>query len=129
MPLTTNIQLQIIFYSIVAGIMIGILFDLHRIIRGKNTQKIITVIEDMLFGILSAITIFTFLLYKNYAFLGVYVYTFIILSFLIYLKFISNAIMKIEILLLQKIGKMFRVIIKNFIYPFRIIMNNISGKK
>ena len=129
MPLTTEVQFQIIFYSIIAGIITGLIFDLYRIIRGQNKQKIITAIEDILFGILAALTVFTFLLYKNYAFLGVYAYLFIILTFLIYLKFISNKVIKIETILIEKISKFFRIVFKNFIYPFKLVIDNISGKK
>ncbi len=128
MPLTTEVQFQIIFYSIIAGIITGGIFDLYRIIRGQNDKKIITAIEDILFGILSAIIIFTFLLYKNYAFLGTYAYIFIIISFLLYLKFVSNNVIKIELVLIRFLGKFFRVVIKNFLYPFKIIINNIIGK-
>ena len=129
MPLTTEVQFQIIFYSIIAGIITGLIFDLYRIIRGQNKQKIITAVEDILFGILAALTVFTFLLYKNYAFLGVYAYLFIILTFLIYLKFISNKVIKIETILIEKISKFFRIVFKNFIYPFKLVIDNISGKK
>ena len=128
MPLTTEVQFQIIFYSIVAGFITGAIFDLYRIVRGQNKQKIITAIEDILFGILIALIIFTFLLYKNYAFLGTYAYLFIILAFLIYLRFISSRIIKLELILIKTISKVLRVIVKNFIYPFKLILNNISGK-
>lgn len=129
MPLTTEVQFQIIFYSIIAGIITGSIFDLYRIIRGQNEIKIITAIEDLLFGILAALTVFTFLLYKNYAFLGVYTYLFVILAFLIYLKFISDKVIKIEIILMEIFSKFFRVIFKNFIYPFKLVINNIIVKK
>ena len=75
MPLDTNIQFSIILYALLAGILTGLMFDLYRIIRGSKVPKAIIVIEDTLFWVLAAMIIFAFLLYKNYAFIGVYVYT------------------------------------------------------
>ncbi|MDZ4957047.1 spore cortex biosynthesis protein YabQ, partial [Clostridium perfringens] len=86
MPLPIGIQFDIVIYSIVSGILIGVLFDLYNIIRGVKIPKIIIIIEDVLFWILTAIIVFTFLLYINYAFLGPYVYIFMIITLIIYLK-------------------------------------------
>ena len=77
MPLTLEVQFNIVLYSILSGILTGILFDLYNIIRGVKVPKIIVFIEDILFWILAAIIVFTFLLYTSYAFLGPYVYIFI----------------------------------------------------
>ncbi len=79
MPLTLTMQFNLLMYSVIAGIITGFLFDIYRSIRGLNSIKIITVIEDILFWILTALIIFTFLLYTNYAFLTPYVYIFIII--------------------------------------------------
>ena len=80
MLLNTEIQFSIIMYAILAGILTGAMFDLYRIIRGSNVNKVIIAIEDILFWILAAMIVFAFLLYTNYAFLGAYVYIFMILS-------------------------------------------------
>ena len=79
MPLELKVQLDIILYAVLAGILLGAMFDLYRIIRGNKVPKLISAIEDILFSILAAISIFLFLLYTNYAFLGFYIY---ILNFL-----------------------------------------------
>ena len=79
MPLDTNVQFSIILYALLAGILTGLMFDLYRIIRGSKVPKALIVIEDTLFWILAAMIVFAFLLYTNYAFLGPYVYIFIII--------------------------------------------------
>ena len=89
MLLNTGIQFSIIMYAILAGILTGAMFDLYRIIRGSNVNKVIIAIEDILFWILAAMIVFAFLLYTNYAFLGAYVYIFMILSLALYIRFIS----------------------------------------
>ncbi len=88
MPLSIDVQFDIVMYSIISGILIGIMFDLYNIIRGVKIPKIIIIIEDILFWILTAIIVFAFLLYANYAFLGPYVYIFMIVTLIIYLKII-----------------------------------------
>ena len=128
MPLDTNIQFSIILYALLAGILTGLMFDLYRVIRGSKVPQIIIVVEDILFWVLSAMVIFTFLLYINYAFLGVYVYAFMLISLGLYMKFISNKCIRFELEVVNGVGKMLRVIFKNIIYPFKVIFYNITGK-
>ena len=128
MPLSTDIQFNIILYALLAGILTGLMFDLYRIIRGSKVPKFIVVIEDILFWVLSAMIVFAFLLYTNYAFLGAYVYVFMIISLALYMKFISNSFLKLELKIVSVLGKIFRVIFKNVIYPFKIIIYSITGK-
>ena len=97
MLLNTGIQFSIIMYAILAGILTGAMFDLYRIIRGSNVNKVIIAIEDILFWILAAMIVFAFLLYTNYAFLGAYVYIFMILSLALYIRFISDICVKFEL--------------------------------
>ena len=128
MPLEIGVQLDIIFYTFLSGILVGILFDEYRIIRGSNTIKIISIIEDILFWILTAIIIFIFLLYNSYAFLGMYVYVFTIISLNLYFKFISKYIIIIEKFIGKVIIKALRVIFKHLIYPIKLFMLKISNK-
>ena len=128
MPLEIGVQLDIIFYTFLSGILVGILFDEYRIIRGSNTIKIISIIEDILFWILTAIIIFIFLLYNSYAFLGMYVYLFIIISLGVYFKFISKYIIIAEKIIGKVVIRSLRVIFKHLIYPIKLFMLKISNK-
>ena len=128
MPLDTNIQFRIILYALLAGILTGLMFDLYRIIRGNKIPKAIIVVEDILFWVLAAMSIFTFLLYTNYAFLGVYVYAFMLVSLGLYMRFISNKCIRFELMVVNGVSKILRVTFKNIINPFKIIFYNITGK-
>lgn len=128
MPLDTNVQFSIILYALLAGILTGLMFDLYRIIRGSKVPKAVIVIEDTLFWVLAAMVIFAFLLYTNFAFLGPYVYIFMLISLAIYMKFISNKCINFELYVVNAVGKVFRIIFKNISYPFKIIFHNITGK-
>ncbi|MBL4930628.1 spore cortex biosynthesis protein YabQ [Clostridium paridis] len=128
MLLPNNVQYNIIVYSLLAGMLTGIFFDAYRIIRGNGINKVIIIFEDLLFGILSGLAIFTFLLYYNSAFLGFYVYCGIIIGFILYLRLISKYILRFEKMLLSSVNKFFRIILINVIYILKIIFYKILGK-
>lgn len=129
MPLPINVQFNIVLYSILSGILIGVLYDLYNIIRGAKVPKIIIMCEDILFWIFASLVVFTFLLYMNYAFLNPYVYVFMIITLVIYLKLISPMVLKIELYLISIFGKAIRIVFKTVIYPVKVIFYSISGKK
>lgn len=129
MPLPINVQFNIVLYSILSGILIGVLYDLYNIIRGAKVPKIIIMCEDILFWIFASLVVFTFLLYMNYAFLNPYVYVFMIITLVIYLKLVSPMVLKIELYLISIFGKAIRIVFKTVIYPVKVIFYSISGKK
>jgi spore cortex biosynthesis protein YabQ len=128
MPLGLNMQINLVVYSLIGGIITGILFDIYRGIRGLNSIKILTIIEDILFCILIALIVFTFLLYTNYAFLTPYVYIFITIAILLYLKFISRYFYTSEIFIARLFYKLIRILLKNIWYPLKIIAYKITDK-
>lgn len=128
MPLETNVQFSIILYALLAGILTGAMFDLYRIIRGSGVPKFIIFIEDILFWILAAMIVFAFLLYTNCAFLGAYVYAFMLISLVLYIKFVSDICIKFELTIINMLIRLFRVIFKNLFYAFKIIFYNMIGK-
>lgn len=129
MPLKLNVQFDIIFYAILAGILIGILFDTYRIFRGFKIPKIIIFFEDMLFCILCAMVVFLFLLYTNYAFLGPYVYLFITITLIIYIRFFSIYVRKAEIRFFDFLNRIVRILLKCIVYPIKIFLSKIEMKK
>ena len=128
MPLELNMQIDIVVYSLLAGVIIGILFDGYRVIRGVKIPKIIIVIEDILFWVLCTCITFTFLLYTNYAFLGPYVYIFIFIALALYFKLLSRFVVTSEKTIGKIICKVFRVGMKTFFYPFRVISEKMGSK-
>ena len=129
MLLEINMQFNIVIYSIIAGIITGILFDMYRIIRDLNSKRIIAMIEDILFWVLAGMIIFTFLLYVNYAFLTPYVYIFIIISLLFYFKFISHYFYKAEKIVVNGICTIIRIGIKNLLYPLKFVLYKVTDRK
>ncbi|MFT8312783.1 MAG: spore cortex biosynthesis protein YabQ [Clostridium sp.] len=124
MVLSNFIQFNLLFYSFIAGIFTGILFDIYRVIRGLELpNKILGFIEDLLFWILTAIIIFVFLLYSNDAIIGIYVYLFIALGVYIYIKLLSKKLIYGEAKILRFLIRLIRVTFNLIIYPIRLLFN------
>jgi len=129
MPLGLNMQISLVIYSLIGGFIAGILFDIYRVIRGLNSIKILTIIEDTLFCVLIALAIFTFLLYTNYAFLTPYVYIFIIIAILLYFRFISKFFYVSQVTTARIFYKLIRILLKNIWYPLKIIVYKVTDKR
>ncbi|MGL5821945.1 MAG: spore cortex biosynthesis protein YabQ [Sarcina sp.] len=124
MILPLEIQFNILIVSIIAGIFIGVLFDLYRVIRGINHSNILVAIQDILFWILSGLIVFIFILVFNFGFLTTYVYLLISVGLILYFSVLSKKIFRIE----NFIGKIFYTIIRIFNKQVRYIFKNIFSK-
>lgn len=123
-------QVNLVVFSILAGVITGILFDIYRLIRGfQNSNKYITFVQDILFWIFTSIVIFSFLLYTNHAYIGLYVYICIALGLYIYMHFISKTFLAFEIKISAILSKVIRIIFFRLIYPFKILFYSIKNKK
>ncbi|WP_315117248.1 spore cortex biosynthesis protein YabQ [uncultured Clostridium sp.] len=123
-------QVKLVVFSLASGIITGILFDIYRIIRGfENPNKIITYIQDILFWIMSSILVFIFLLYFNYAYVGVYVYLLISIGIFFYLKIASDIFIKILYNFIVVIGKLLRILKNSILFPIELLIYKIKNKK
>ena len=113
MLLDINIQFKIVIFAILSGIIIGFLFDIYREFRGVCKNKILITIEDILFWIWCSLIVFVFLLKYNYALIGVYVYVFMGITLVIYLKTLSKYFRRIQHKILAILLKNLRIILKN----------------
>ena len=113
-------QLFNLFIFIITGIVIGILFDIFRIIRKSfKTPDIITYIEDIIFwiaaGCILLFTIFTF----NNGEIRIYVFIGLIFGLAIYMLTLSKYFIKVNVTVLNIIKKVVW-------YPISIIYNFIK---
>lgn len=129
MIISISKQLGLVVFSIVAGLITGMLFDSYRLIRGfGNVNKIITFIEDTLFWIFTSVVVFVFLVYENYAYIGMYVYMCIAIGVYLYIKVISKFYLSYQYKIFKVLGKITRIG-KNFIlYPFQFIIYSFKRK-
>ena len=131
-------QLINMLLFILTGIVIGVLFDIFRIIRRSfKTPDFLTYIEDILFwlmaGIILLFTIFTF----NNGEIRLYIFVSLLFGLTIYLLTLSKFFIKINVkvigIIKKIIGYPIKLIynfIKRFIFrPIIFVFNNIRNLK
>ena len=130
-------QAYIFMIFTLVGIVIGVLFDLFRILRKTfKTNDIVTSIEDVLFWVITGIII----IYSMYVFcdgeLRFFMIIGIILGAIMYLLTLSNYVIKFSVFLINVLKKIlitpirfFIKIAKTLIFrPITIICINIRKK-
>lgn len=126
---TISTQFNLIVFSILAGVITGVLFDLYRVFRGLECpNKFVTFIEDTLFWILTGIIVFIFLLRTNYAYMREYVYIAIAAGILIYMVLISKYFIKVQYKVIRTVTKFIRISVNFLFYPLQLLVYSIKRK-
>lgn len=115
-------QLTNFIYFIITGMVLGIVFDIFRILRKSfKTSDLVTNIEDILFGIITGIVLlFTIFLFNNGE-LRLYLFLGIIFGIILYLLLISKYFIKINVEIIKIIKKFIILITKPFIILLKFI--------
>ena len=111
---------------ILNGFLIGILFDIFRILRKSfKTKDIVTYIEDILFWIITGI----FLLYSVFRFnngeIRLYMFIAILIGVLLYMLILSSYIIKINVKIITFVKNLFQKIFNIFFKPFKKLFDKI----
>jgi spore cortex biosynthesis protein YabQ len=123
-------QVRLITFSLLAGMMTGVFFDIYRLIRGfRNPNKFLTIIQDLLFWTLTSIVVFIFLMYTNEGYINFYVYVCLAIGVYLYLKLLSKVFIKVQYKLLKFNGMVFRVILNAILYPADLLLYKLKIKK
>ena len=124
--MVTN-QAYLFLVFTINGILIGLLFDIFRILRRNfKTSDIVTYLQDILFWILTGfILLYSIFTFSNgeirfYMFLGVFLGCLVYM--LIFSKYFININVKIILVLKKVIGKILSIII----FPIKIIIKFIK---
>ncbi len=122
-------QITLFIFSLLSGMLVGIFFDVYRVIRGfEQPGIIITAIQDLLFWILTGIIIFIFMMYTNYAYMSFNVFVYNGIGLFIYFKLFSHIFLLGYGKILNAILAIFRVTFYYLFYPIRIIFHKIIKK-
>jgi spore cortex biosynthesis protein YabQ len=126
---SVSTQFNLLFFSLMAGVITGVLFDLYRVFRGlENPNIVLTFIEDTLFWILTGIIVFIFLLNTNYAYMRGYVYLAIAAGVLLYMALLSKYFIKVQYKVIRTATKFIRVTFNFVFYPMQLLFYNIKRK-
>lgn len=124
---STIAQLYSLFIFIICGIIIGIFFDIFRILRRSfKTPDIITYIQDILFWIITGLfLLFTLFIFENgqirsYNIIG------LIIGFILYMLTVSKYIIKSSVSVILFFKNIINKIFKIIIYPIKMIFKPIS---
>ena len=123
-------QVKLVIFGLLSGIITGVLFDIYRLIRGfENPNKILTIIQDLLFWTLTSIVVFIFLMYTNEGYINFYVYVCLIIGAYLYLKLLSRVFIKVQYKFLKYNGKAFRIVWNVILYPANLLFYKLKIKK
>lgn len=123
MILPVNIQIYYFLSTVIAGIAVGIMFDMYRVIIGyNNSNKLIRAITDVLFWIFCALSVFVFFLYTNNGSLGYYTFFGLLIGILLYFKLASKRFIIALRGIIYIIYKLFRIIFILITYPIKYII-------
>ena len=111
-----NNQIYLFLIYMLCGIVIGIGFDIFRVLRKSfGTSDMVTYIEDILFGILTGIFLIIMLFIFNNGQLRFFIFVAIFLGLLLYLLTISKYFIKINVIILAFIKKLVHMML----YPIQ----------
>ena len=111
----------------VNGILIGLLFDFFRILRKTiKTVNMVTYIEDILFWILTGISIIFFMYKFSDGSLRLFMLLGLCFGIIVYMLTLSNLIIKTVIYIIEILKKIIHTIIKIVKVPLKVIYNIID---
>lgn len=115
-----TIQLYSLLIFLISGILVGIFFDIFRILRKSfKTSDLVTYIEDIIFWIITGIFLLFVIFKFNNGEIRSYVIIGLILGIVIYMFNISKHFININVKILLFIKKIFKILM----YPFKTIFN------
>lgn len=118
--ITNQAYLFLIF--IVNGILIGLLFDIFRILRRTfKTNDLITYVEDTLFWIITGFTILYSIFVFNNGEIRLFMFMAIALGVTFYMLVFSSFIIKINVKIINFIKKMVLALFKIVKLPFTFL--------
>ena len=122
MNVETINQAYLFLIFILNGILIGVTFDVFRILRKSfNTPNFVTYIEDTLFWIISAIIVMYSLFIFNNGQFRAYIFVGILLGIAIYMLFFSKIVVKVSVKIISVVKTGVIFVLKIILYPIKIL--------
>lgn len=119
MDTTIRIQLYIFLTSIYAGLLIGLIYDLYRVMRYFfKPKKIVAGIEDLLFWLGIAIIFFYIINKSNWGEIRGYIFFGTFIGGIVYLKILSKVLHPLMMKLFKAIIFSFKWIVNIIKVPF-----------
>lgn len=121
------LQLHSLFVFAISGIIIGIFFDIFRILRKSfKTPDFITYIEDIIFWIVTGMFILFVLFTFENGQIRAYNVIGLIIGVILYIFFISKHFIKYSVIIITFLKNITYKTIKVIVYPLNIFIKPIS---
>lgn len=115
-------QASLFLIFTIEGIIIGLIFDIFRILRKSfKTSDVVTYIEDILFWLITGVLILYTIFVFNYGEIRLFMFVGLFLGAMFYMLLISKYVIKISVAIIGLLKKIIALIFKIIIYPFQII--------
>ena len=115
-------QANLFLIFTIEGIIIGLIFDIFRILRKSfKTSDIVTYVEDILFWLITGIILLYTIFVFNYGEIRFFMFVGIFLGAMFYMLLISRYVIKISVTVIEILKKIITIIFKIIIFPFRFI--------
>lgn len=116
-------EIYIFAIFILNGALIGILFDIFRILRKSfKTPDILTNIEDIFFILISGFIILYTIFRLNNGQIRIYMLIALILGITLYITFISKYFIKLNVNIIKFIKLILKKILNILFFPFKYII-------
>ena len=124
---TISSQAYSFFIYFISGMIIGIIFDIFRILRKSfKTNDFVTYIEDILFWIITGIFLIFILFKFSFGQIRFYTIFALIIGFVLYLFTISKLFIKVSVIIILFIKKIVGKILRILFYPIKILFKPFS---
>lgn len=121
-------QANLFLIFVINGVIIGLLFDIFRILRKSfKTSDIITTTEDILFWIITGIIILYSVFVFNNGEIRFFMFIGIFLGVGLYMLLLSHYIIKASVAIIKIIKRIVAFILKIVIYPIQSIYKIIKN--
>lgn len=120
-------EIHLLFIFTLCGLIIGILFDIFRILRKSfKTPDFVTYIEDILFCIITGIFLIYIILKFSLGELRLYMFTSLIIGIAIYISTISKYFININVKIINIIKVITNKVTSTIILPLKLIIRFIK---
>jgi spore cortex biosynthesis protein YabQ len=121
---TVEFQSFVFMFTVYGGIIIGILYDIYRVLKGsKKGDGLITSIWDFLFLFAAMVVVLWALFSSNYGDIRAYVFIGFVVGFFLYDRILSRVAVALFIFIRKNVIFFFKTTNSIMIMPFKFIFN------
>jgi spore cortex biosynthesis protein YabQ len=121
---TVQFQSYVFMFTVYAGIVIGILYDTYRVLKGsRRGDKFITSIWDILFLAAAMLVVLWALFSSNYGDIRAYVFIGFVVGFFLYDKILSRIAVALFIFVKRNVVFFFKTTNNLLVLPFKLLFN------